>query len=304
VRDPIIMDGKRLAKRLQAEMRQQIIDSTGLFKTTLAVILASGDPASRVYVDKKIEACQAVGIKSYLISLGEANKDFVDTCDFATMKDTIDELNADRNVHGILLQLPLPHNLKSQQRQFYDMILPDKDVDVLTPVNTGLLLQGHPRLLPCTPQAVRLLLKEYGFTTDSEHIVVINRSDIVGKPLSAMLVQNEELGNATVTVCHDHTPPDLLKELCLAADIIVVAVGIKDFLTADMVTANSVVVDVGINRDGNKICGDCHPSVYDKVMAYSPVPGGVGPMTITCLLQNTLKCRELQEVVYYAPACP
>jgi methylenetetrahydrofolate dehydrogenase (NADP+)/methenyltetrahydrofolate cyclohydrolase len=304
VRDPIVMDGKRLANRLQAEMRQQIIDSTGLFKTTLAVILASGDPASRVYVNKKIEACQSVGIKSVLFNLGEADRSSEDHCDFETLEGVIDELNADRSVHGILLQLPLPHNLKSHQRSFYEMIAPDKDVDVLNPVNTGLLLQGQARLLPCTPQAVRLLLKEYGFTTDSEHVVVINRSDIVGKPLSAMLVQNEELGNATVTVCHDHTPPDLLKELCLAADIIVVAVGIKNFLTADMVTANSVVVDVGINRDGNKICGDCHPEVYDKVMAYSPVPGGVGPMTITCLLQNTLKCRYWQEMVYDAPACP
>jgi methylenetetrahydrofolate dehydrogenase (NADP+)/methenyltetrahydrofolate cyclohydrolase len=207
---------------------------------------------------------------------------------------TIHYLNDDPAIHGILVQLPLPPCIN--QHLVFDAINPLKDVDVFSPVNVGLLLQGRPRLIPCTPQGIQELLLRSRIAIAGKKVAIINRSDIVGKPLHALLIQDDgKRANATVTLCHDGTPPEILKEVCLAADIIVVAVGIPNFLTEDMVHRNSVVVDVGINRveGSKKIVGDVEPQVWNKALACSGVPGGVGPMTVTMLLRNTLKAQEL-----------
>jgi methylenetetrahydrofolate dehydrogenase (NADP+)/methenyltetrahydrofolate cyclohydrolase len=198
--------------------------------------------------------------------------------------------------HGLLVQLPLPPEY--DPFPVFDAIAPEKDVDVFNPVNVGLLLQGRPRLKPCTPAGIVEMLKRSGINLPGKKVAVINRSNVVGKPLSSMLIQDcDEYANATVTICHNKTPPDLLKAITLASDIIVVAVGIPNFLKADMVRPGQVVVDVGTNRtpDTNKLIGDVDfGPVSEIVAAISPVPGGVGPMTVTMLLRNILEAAKMQ----------
>jgi len=287
-----IIDGSKIAQELQKEIAAEVQDfqaDTGV-TPCLVVLLAGSDPASAVYVQRKRDACARVGIRSELyqpyIGFSEGQK---------TLEGILCYLNEEPWCHGILVQLPLPSPVN--QYTIFDLINPDKDVDVFNPLNVGLLVQGRPRLKPCTPHGIQEMLRRSGIGIAGKKVVVINRSDVVGKPLSSMLLQdNDEYANATVTVCHNRTPPALLKEITRAADIIVVAVGIPGFLTADMVRAGQVVVDVGVNRlGGKKLVGDVDFAAVSKIVeAISPVPGGVGPMTVTMLLRNTLEAAKEQ----------
>jgi methylenetetrahydrofolate dehydrogenase (NADP+)/methenyltetrahydrofolate cyclohydrolase len=209
------------------------------------------------------------------------------------LKLLIEVLNIDSDCNGILVQLPLPDGWDNNK--IFDAINPLKDVDVFHPENVGLLVQNRPRFLPPTPHAIREIIIQNGLTLRGESVVVINRSNIVGKPLSSMLIQdNGEYANATVTVCHDNTPPIRLRDICKSASIIVVAVGIPNFLTLDMVREDQVIIDVGVNRFNGKIVGDVHPLVAEKVSYITPCPGGVGPVTVAMLLYNTLEAARLQ----------
>lgn len=311
---PKILDGNSIAKQIRHEMKVMLQARRAPFRLqpgngrplapstppTLAVVLCSDDPASAVYVRKKAEACAEVGINSFIVRPFENGiKNWSDPREHLLR--TIDWLNSDSNVHGILVQLRLPKELLMTVSEVFDRIDPLKDVDVLNPVNTGLLLQGRPRFVPCTPHGVQELLTRSGVEIEGKKVAIINRSDIVGKPLQALLIQDKEEANATVTLCHDRTPPQRLQDVCQSADIIVVAVGKPDFVTPNMVNKNTVVVDVGINRVDGKIVGDVRRDVYDIVAAYSPVPGGVGPMTVTMLLHNTMQAQLLQ---FKPPALP
>lgn len=299
-----ILDGNAVAKKLREKITKRIASLTAPCDGSychrgqqeppcLAVVLCSNDPASQLYVAKKQQACAEVGITSLLIEPFQGGiEKYAHKIDH--LLNTIEWLNNDKSVHGILVQLPLPDGLNPTQ--VFDKINPLKDVDVFNPVNVGLLLQGRPRFIPCTPHAVQELLWHSGIELEGKSVAIVNRSDIVGKPLSALLMQDDGTKtNATVTVCHDKTPPKRLRHVCREADIVVVAVGKPNFLTADMVDSHSIVVDVGINRisDGKRICGDCELAVYEKVSAYSPVPNGVGPVTVTMLLHNALKAFEI-----------
>jgi methylenetetrahydrofolate dehydrogenase (NADP+)/methenyltetrahydrofolate cyclohydrolase len=248
------------------------------------VVLVGNNEASTIYVKKKLEACKSVGIECVIHHYVATEEEKV--------LDRIKTLNKYSSCNGILVQLPLP--IGFDNNRIFDMIDPLKDVDVFHPENVGLLVQNRPRFLPPTPHAVREIVKSVTNLV-GKHVVVINRSNIVGKPLSSMLIQdNGEYANATVTVCHDKTSPAQLKAICLTADIIVVAVGIPNFLTPDMVNENQIIVDVGINRLENKIVGDVHPFVAEHVAYITPVPGGVGPVTVAMLLYNTVEAVRLQ----------
>ncbi len=300
-----ILDGNAVAKKLREKITKRIVTLTAPSHGScirrdrqeppcLAVVLCSNDPASQVYVAKKREACAEVGITSLLIEPFQGGiEKYAHKIDH--LLDTIEWLNNDKSIHGILVQLPLPDGL--DPTQVFDKINPLKDVDVFNPLNVGLLLQGRPRFIPCTPHAVQELLWYSGIELEGKSVAIVNRSDVVGKPLSALLMQDDGTkANATVTVCHDKTPPTRLRHVCREADIVVVAVGKPNFLTADMVESHSIVVDVGINRipGGKRICGDCDSAVYEKVATYSPVPGGVGPLTVTMLLHNTVKAFTMR----------
>lgn len=300
---PQILDGKKVASEITGEIKARIKNSSkqaslqdgytiSAKPPCLAVVLCSDDPASQVYVRKKQEACAECGITSFLIKPFEGGIEKWSNPKKHLMA-TIDYLNSDTSVHGILIQLPLPEQIKSHE--VFDRINPLKDVDVFSPTNVGLLLQGRPRFVPCTPQGIQELLTRNDIQIAGQKVAIINRSDIVGKPLSALLVQDHGQANATVFMCHDQTPPDRLREVCLASDIIVVAVGIPGFLTPEMVPEGAVIVDVGINRlpESKKIVGDVHPDVYPKTRAYSAVPGGVGPCTVACLMKNVLQAQKL-----------
>jgi methylenetetrahydrofolate dehydrogenase (NADP+)/methenyltetrahydrofolate cyclohydrolase len=310
-----LLDGNSISSQIRAEIKEEVKrrlnpdEKYGAMvarkPACLAVVLCSNDPASEIYVQRKREACAEVGITSRLIRPFEGGIENWQNPQNHLLS-IIDHLNNDKSVDGILVQLPLPpeldgtkfmeYKMPSFQYQVFDRIDPLKDVDVFNPVNVGLLLQGRPRFIPCTPQGIQELLIRSNIQIKGKKVCIINRSDVVGKPLHALLVQNNEDANATVTVCHDHTPPDRLKEVCLRSDIIVVAVGKPKFLTEDMVPEGAVVIDVGINRipGSKKIVGDVDfESVSKKASAISPVPGGVGPMTVTMLLRNVLKAQLL-----------
>lgn len=204
------------------------------------------------------------------------------------LEDVIRGLNNDPLTDGILVQLPLPKRL--DHLDVFDLIDPIKDVDVFSPTNVGLLHQGRPRYVPCTPAGIQELLLRHAIQISGKKVCIINRSDIVGRPLQALLSQNNNKANATVTLCHDHTPPGLLRDVCLDSDIIVVAVGKPKFLTADMVPTGCIVVDVGINRVDGKVVGDVDfGPVERKARAISPVPGGVGPCTVAMLMRNCVE---------------
>ena len=272
-----IIDGKALA----AQMRADIKARAAAFKAErgeeigLAVVLVGEDPASQVYVRNKIKACEEVGVKSFSYHLpAEATQQQV--CDL------VDELAAEDNVHGILVQLPLPKHI--DERAVLRRIPTKKDVDGFCAENVGNLAMNRETIAACTPFGVMKMLEAYGIDPKGKNAVVLGRSNIVGKPM-AMLLLNAD---ATVTVCHSKTKN--LKELCAAADILVVAIGRAKFVKADMVKAGAVVIDVGMDRDENgKLCGDVDfENVKDKASYITPVPGGVGPMTITMLLYNTV----------------
>ncbi len=273
----VLMDGKALAAKMREKIRiqaAQYAETNGAIG--LAVVLVGENPASQVYVRNKIKACEEVGIRSYSYHLP------ADVSETAVLA-LIDELVASEQVHGILVQLPLPAHL--DERKILRRIPPQKDVDGFCAENVGNLAMNRDTIVACTPFGVMKLLEEYGIDPKGKSAVVLGRSNIVGKPM-AMLLLNAD---ATVTVCHSKTKN--LKEICASADILVVAIGRAKFVTADMVKPGAVVIDVGMDRDENgKLCGDVDfEQVQDKASFITPVPGGVGPMTITMLLYNTVQ---------------
>jgi methylenetetrahydrofolate dehydrogenase (NADP+)/methenyltetrahydrofolate cyclohydrolase len=282
-----ILDGKQLAKTMQAETAaaaQALAQARGV-RPGLAAILVGEDPASQIYVRNKRKACQQAGIDSWLHELGKETTQ-------AQLLELIARLNADPKVHGILVQLPLPKQI--EEAAIIRAVAPAKDVDGFGPENLGLLAAGHPRYLPCTPAGVQQLLLRNGVVVEGANVVIVGRSNIVGKPLALILMQKAPGANATVTVCHSRSRD--IGELTRRADIIVVAIGQVRFLKAEMVRPGAVVVDVGVNRlpDG-KLAGDVDFEAVSQVAsAITPVPGGVGPMTITMLLHNTLQAARLQ----------
>ena len=272
-----IIDGKKVSseilKRLKEEGRRLKNDYGKL--PCLAVILVGEDPASQVYVRNKNKRCQEIGFVSLEHKLPVNTKQ-------EKLLQLIANLNADENVHGILVQLPLPNQIDSSI--VLESIDPAKDVDGFHPVNVGKLYMGKDGLFPCTPTGVVELLDYYQIPVESQSVVVIGRSNIVGKPLGALLLRR----NATVTICHSRTKN--LEEIAHSADLLIAAIGKPRFVTAEMIKSGAVVIDVGINRLDGKLCGDVDfGSVAKKASYITPVPGGVGPMTIAMLMSNTLK---------------
>ncbi len=277
-----IIDGKKIS----ATIREQIKKDTESFKNAtgitpgLAVILVGENPASQIYVRNKAVACEAAGFYSRVIRLpGDTSE--------AELISQIEELNCDDMIHGILVQLPLPAHINEQK--ILNLIDPGKDVDAFHPVNVGHIMTGDFRLLPCTPAGVMELLKHSDVDVCGKKCVVVGRSNIVGKPMAMLLLH----ANGTVTVAHSKTKD--LAEVTKDADILVLAIGKPKFITADMMKPGAVVIDVGMNRDADgKLCGDADfDGCFDKVSAITPVPGGVGPMTITMLLKNTLTAAQM-----------
>lgn len=286
-----ILDGKATAASIREELAAEVATwkAGGGPVPALAAILVGEDPASQVYVRNKERACQAVGMTSRLIRLPASTT----TEELLAL---LSGLNADRDVHGILVQLPLPTGIETLR--VLDAVAPRKDVDAFAPENVGLLVQGRPRFLPCTPHGVMQLLARCNIEVAGKHVVVVGRSDIVGKPLANMLLQHDVglgrgFANATVTVCHSQSQD--LASITRTADILVAAVGKPRLITADMVKMGAVVIDVGINRVGDQLVGDVdYDPVSEVASAITPVPGGIGPLTIAMLLYNTLAACRLQ----------
>ena len=284
----ILLDGKATSAAIKDEIALEVeqLKSNGSKVPHLAAILVGSDGASQTYVNAKVKACERVGFESTLIELPS------DTSE-EKLLETIDKLNNDSAIDGFIVQLPLPKHINEDNVTL--RVAPEKDVDGFHPENVGRMALGLPTFLPATPNGVMEMLGRYDIETSGKHCVVIGRSNIVGTPMSILMSRNSNPGNSTVTLTHSRTSN--LKEVCLSADIIIVALGKPKFLTADMVKAGAVVVDVGIHRieDSNKksgfrLVGDVdYETVAPKCSAISPVPGGVGPMTIASLLQNTLK---------------
>lgn len=281
-----IIDGKKISASLRADIAERTAEftkKTGV-RPGLAVIIVGSNQASQVYVRNKHKACAEVGFYSEVHEMPENT-----TMDELLSK--IDELKNNASVHGILVQLPLPAHL--DEKAVINAIPPEKDVDAFHPINTGRIMIGDPLLLPCTPAGVMKMLEYEKIDVSGKECVVVGRSNIVGKPMAMLLLG----ANGTVTICHSKTKN--LAEVTRRADILVSAVGKAHFITADMVREGAVVIDVGINRDENgKLCGDVDfASVSEKASAITPVPGGVGVMTITMLLENTLTAAEIGEGV-------
>lgn len=271
-----IIDGKVISEHV----KQRIAEQTALLKQQgitpgLAVILVGDDPASQIYVNSKERACAQVGFYSEKHTLP------ADTS-MEQLLALVDRLNNDPKIHGILCQLPLPKHL--DEKAVIHAISPEKDVDAFHPVNVGRIMIGDFEFLPCTPAGIMEMLDYQNIEIDGKHCVVVGRSNIVGKPMAMLMLHK----NATVTICHSHT--ENLADYCRSADILIAAVGKAKFITADMVKPGAVVIDVGMNRPaGGKLCGDVDFEQVEKKASYiTPVPGGVGPMTIAMLMQNTL----------------
>lgn len=284
----MIIDGKAVAGRVRARVAEEAAEFQRACGITphLAAVLVGDDPASAVYVRNKQRACEQAGLVSTLHRLDGGTSQ-------AELLALVARLNADPAVHGILVQLPLPPQI--DETAVLDAVAPFKDVDCFHPVNVGLLSQGRPRFLPCTPAGCQQLLVEAGVTTEGAHVVVLGRSEIVGKPMALLMLQKGEAANATVTVCHSRTRD--LAAITRQADILIAALGRPRFVTGEMVRQGVVVIDVGINRDRDgRLVGDVDfASVSARASAITPVPGGVGPMTIAMLLQNTLTAARLQQ---------
>lgn len=280
-----IIDGKAVAAR----MTEEIARDAAAFQLHagvvphLAAVLVGDDPASAVYVRNKQKACERAGLQSTLHRLPAETSE-------AHLLDLVQQLNETPSVHGILVQLPLPKHIREQV--ILDAVVAHKDVDCFHPHNVGLLVQGRPRFLPCTPAGCQRLLAEYKIQTAGAHAVVLGRSEIVGKPMAMLLVQRGAVADATVTICHSRTRE--LASLVRQADIVIAAIGKPRFVTVDMVKPGAVVIDVGINREGDKLVGDVDFEPVSQIArAITPVPGGVGPMTIATLLRNTLTAAQL-----------
>jgi methylenetetrahydrofolate dehydrogenase (NADP+)/methenyltetrahydrofolate cyclohydrolase len=280
-----LIDGNALSKQLRTDVARRAAALTGRGTTPgLAVVLVGENPASQVYVRNKVKACQDNGLHSVM-------EQYPATLSEADLLARVDALNNDSSIHGILVQLPLPPHIDAQK--VIEAISPDKDVDGFHVASAGALMVGQPGFWPCTPYGCMKMLESIGYDLKGKHAVVIGRSNIVGKPMALMLLQK----SATVTICHSATKD--LKAMTLQADVIVAAVGKRNVLTADMVKPGAVVIDVGMNRipagepGEGKLCGDVDFSGVSEVAGYiTPVPGGVGPMTITMLLVNTLEAAE------------
>ena len=276
----IRMDGKMVSAKVRGSILEEVnkLKEQGV-RPGLAVIIVGEDPASQVYVRNKERACEECGFYSEKYALPEETTQ-------EQLLELIEELNHNPRIDGILCQLPVPKHIDDQA--IIDAISPEKDVDAFHPVNVGKIMVGNFDFLPCTPAGVMQLLEEYGIDPQGKNCVVIGRSNIVGKPMSMLLLHK----HGTVTICHSRTKN--LKEICAQADILVAAVGKADFVTADMVKEGATVIDVGMNRKDGKLCGDvCFDEVNEKAAYLTPVPGGVGPMTITMLMKNTLKAAKL-----------
>ncbi len=281
----MLLDGKAVA----ASIRSEIADATSEFIATrgvtpkLAAVLVGENPASQVYVRNKQRACDAAGIGSDLHRLTA-------DCGESELLRLVTTLNHDPSVHGILVQLPLPDSIQSQR--ILQAIDPNKDVDAFHPENVGRLVQGKPRFVPCTPQGIQQLLIRQKIETSGRRVVVIGRSDIVGKPIACMLGNRGVGGDATVTLCHSRTIN--LNAIARQAEILIVAIGRPQFVGADMVKPGAVVIDVGIHRTDEGLVGDVDfDAVAPLASAITPVPGGVGPLTVAMLLQNTLRAAQL-----------
>jgi len=287
----MILDGKQIAQTIRAELREQIagLREKGLRAPKLAIVIVGHNPASETYVNNKLKACAEVGIEAEKIAYEELISE-------QTLLNEVHRLNEDASIDGFIVQLPLPDQIN--ETRILSAIDYHKDVDGLTPANVGRTVQGLPSIISATPRGIRELLARYQITTEGKHVVVIGRSNIVGKPIAMLLMQRPylslpgmsaaSLGDATVTICHSKTRD--LAAICRTADIIIVAAGCPRLLTADMVKEGATVIDVGINRVDGKLVGDVDfEHVAPKAAYITPVPGGVGPMTIVSLLQNTLQ---------------
>ncbi len=274
----VVIDGKGLSERIINNLKDTNISPT------LAVILVGNNPASEIYVRNKEKSCEKAGIVSKLFKYDEDIQE-------KELLEKICQLNNDDTIDAILVQLPLPDHI--DENKITKAILPEKDVDGFTPVNIGLLASGlKPYAYPCTPKGIMTILKEYNINPDGKHAVVVGRSNIVGKPLSIMLLN----ANATVTTCHSHTKN--LKDITKTADILVAAVGKPKFITAEMVKEGAVVIDVGISRIDGKLCGDVDfENVSGKTSFITPVPKGVGPMTIASLMENTVELYKNRQKI-------
>lgn len=280
-----IIDGKAIAQQIRDELSVEVVEfiQNNSVVPCLAAVLVGDDPASQVYVRNKRRACEHVGIDSQLHRLP------ADTSQDELMQ-LVAKLNKDESVHGILVQLPLPDHMDTDQVLL--AVSPAKDVDAFHPSNVGRLVQGKPRFLPCTPHGVMQLLARTGIETAGKHAVVVGRSDIVGKPLAVLLAARG--ADATVTVCHSRTKD--LASFTRMADILVAAIGKPEFITGDMVKPGAVVIDVGVNRTDDGLVGDVDYQAASQVASHiTPVPGGVGPMTIAMLLVNTLRAAQQLE---------
>lgn len=272
-----IIDGKKISEELRLSISEAVKNrKEGTRAPGLAVIIVGDNPASRIYVNNKKKACEICGFYSVEYALAENAEE-------KELLELIDRLNNDDSIDGILCQLPLPSHI--DENKVIDAICPEKDVDGFSPVNTGNLLSGKPCFAPCTPAGVVEMLRHEGIEIAGKHCVIVGRSNIVGKPAALLMLQE----NATVTICHSRTKN--LAEEVKRADIVIAAIGRANFITADMIKEGAVVVDVGINRlESGKVTGDVDfEAVKEKASYITPVPGGVGPMTITMLMKNTLE---------------
>ncbi len=286
-----LLNGKEISAQIKSEIAEEVrqIIRNGGKQPHLAAILIGNDGASETYVAHKIKACEQAGFKSSLFR-------FKENISEQKLLDKIKEINEDDNIDGLIVQLPLPEHISEEK--VIETVDPKKDVDGFHPVNAGRMTLGLPTYIPATPKGILELLKRYNIEISGKHCVIIGRSNIVGRPLSILLSQKNETGNATVTLCHSRTKN--LKEISLQADILIAAIGKKEFLTADMVKKDAIVIDVGIHRvksdktkSGWKLKGDVKfGEVAGKCSYITPVPGGVGPMTIVSLLQNTLAASK------------
>src|SRR5829696_493721 len=291
-----ILNGKEASQAIKDSLKLEMAQLAVRGKQVphLVAVLVGNNGASETYVSSKVKACEEVGFKSTLIRLD-------DTISSLKLLDLITELNTDPDVHGILVQLPLPPHISSDE--VINAIDPNKDVDGFHPNNVGRMVLGQPSFIPATPYGIMLLLEHYRIETKGKHAVVVGRSNIVGRPMSILLSGNSNPGNCTVTICHSHTKN--IKEICLTADIIIAALGRPNFITADIVKEGVAIIDVGITRipdaskkSGYRITGDVDfESVAPKCSYITPVPGGVGPMTIAALMKNTFKACALKH--YY-----
>ncbi|MGB3005366.1 MAG: bifunctional methylenetetrahydrofolate dehydrogenase/methenyltetrahydrofolate cyclohydrolase FolD [Chitinophagaceae bacterium] len=281
-----LLDGKKAAQAIKDELKIEVaqLSAEGKKIPHLAAILVGTNGASETYVAAKVKACEEVGFKSTLIRVEDTIREM-------KLLEEIHLLNTDPDVDGILVQLPLPKHISSEE--VINSIDPDKDVDGFHPVNVGKMMQGLATFVPATPHGIMLMLEHFKIDTKGKHAVVVGRSNIVGRPMSVLLSGNTNPGNCTVTLCHSHTKN--LTEFCLQADILVAALGKPEFVTAEMVKEGAIVIDVGITRlpdatrkSGFRLKGDVHfESVAPKCSWITPVPGGVGPMTIAALMKNT-----------------